>query len=133
MTLSQFNGMWLPLGKGMMVHSILIDECRVISTKSRCPCVIKFAVSSRIHSCSSTNVISNQVSLSPALPTPTCSQWISSFLPSAWLSPLPQKSADIEPFPPTDETSHSFYKVIIKTREFIRQEEMASHLINEVS
>ena len=39
MTLSHFHGLWLPLGKGMLIHSIYLPGCKVISTKSRCPCV----------------------------------------------------------------------------------------------
>lgn len=142
MTLSQFNGMWLPLGKGMIVHSIHVTECKVISTKSRCPCVLEFVVSSRLPSRpSSIQPKRSQVSISPILTKPSFFQWICSFLPFYSAPPLSTKSYDMEPFSPVTEESvgnqsffhHSLYKVIIKTRDTIRQEEMASHLINEVA
>ena len=145
MTLSQFNGMWLPLGSGMIIHSIHVAECRVISTKSRCPCVLEFVVSSRLPTYQSVyQPKRNPVTLSPILTKPSFFQWICSFLPFSSPS-LSTKGFDIEPFSPVHEESvvvvssnqsflhHSHYKVIIKTRDTIRQEEMASHLINEVN
>lgn len=153
MTLSQFNGIWLPLDRGMLIHSIHESECRVISTKSRCPCVIEFEVSYRrpFHN-TLTKHQKNVVHISPMSSKPSFFQWLWSF-PLSLRNPHFSGSLDNESFPQQNiepiknddsiivvtsdrlfpkETNNSFYKVIIKTRDTIRQEEMASHLINEV-
>lgn len=153
MTLSQFNGIWLPLNGGMLIHSIHESECRVISTKSRCPCVIEFEVSSRqTYHHTTMKHQKNTVHLSPMSSKPSFFQWLWS-LPLSLRNTPSSVSLDNESFSQQKiesisnddsiivvtsdklfpkETNHSLYKIIIKTRDTIRQEEMASHLINEV-
>ena len=141
MTLSHFHGLWLPLGKGMLIHSIYLPGCKVISTKSRCPCVIEFEVIGKNdQSKQNTQPSHFNESFIPLSNQPSFLHWISQYLPfqhslrDEEKTTVSSKHDDsyliVSSTPHTTSLSH--YKVIIKTRDTIRQEEMISHVLHEV-
>lgn len=135
----------------IQIKRILTSNCRVISTKSRCPCVFDFEIDSDEQSPAlpilpeddSDPVVASQSSMW---------SWITDFLKLP-RNPEEGMSFDQSPFPHSEEESviyvygehqeaipipHSMkpvgnhMRVLIKTNDFMRQEEMASVLIAEV-
>ena len=161
MALESMNGLWLPLGAGMMISQLHADRCKVFSTKSRCPCLMEFEAKGARH----TAVLYKRVKRKPFLDAPShLSQpsfwaWLCS-----WFCLGPQPSVDVEPFPSrcvaTEavidtvvdtvnmvnmvntvntvntvnriKSQASAFRVMVKTHEAMYQEEMAAHLIDEV-
>ena len=139
MTLSHFHGLWLPLGKGMLIHSIYLPGCKVISTKSRCPCVIEFEVIGKNNQSKQNTQYSHfDLPFTPLSNQSSFLHWISQYLPFHHLFQYEEKISPkhddsyliVSSTPHTSSLSH--YKVIIKTRDTIRQEEMISHVLHEV-
>ena len=178
MTLSQLQGIWLPFGRGVLIHSINVGKGRVISTKSRCPCVVDFAVvsqtnqSSQIHQSTTLDLISEFNKLATSKKEITDQndgeqsifqkawKYLSSFLFGEEAEGQQKQKVEIKTETETETETEtlilvqppsinqlkkevgqelaktpccSTYQLIIKTRDSIRQEEMASHIINEVN
>lgn len=144
MTLSQCHGIWLPLHHGFLITRIVTEDSKVLSTKARCPCVFQFDV---IGSGRKTRIKKEKTVLDVFHPPYSNSKltffsWICSFFRLAEKTP----SLDIDLFPSKAETEDSVivvsenqdtfpfekYRVIVKTRDTMRQEEMAAHIIAEI-
>lgn len=127
----------MPVGCGMMVTGICEEGCRVFSTKSRCPCLMDFRVRGSRQSRSLYKRVKTKQSIDDAsfLPRSSFWEWI-----RGWFCLPVQNSVDIEPFPhpacsilSEEKMPPDQYRVLIKTNEAMKQEEMASHLIDEVA
>lgn len=140
MTLEPMGGLWLPLGAGMLITQIHADSCKAFSTKSRCPCLMEFEVKGAKHSAALYKRVKRKHFLDApsVLPQPSFWAWLCS-----WFCLAPQPSVDVEPFPSLPEAADSVivvekpranrFRVMVKTHEAMRQEEMAAHLIDEVA
>ena len=145
MTLAQCMGIWLPLHHGVFIKGISTKNSKVLSTKARCPCIFQFEVTGAETKANkeSNKAILESIELPPVSAKPSFFSWISSF----FVKQEPRRSIDIEPFPTCAKKEDSVIvvadstyapppcdscRVIVKTRDTMRQEEMAAHIIAEI-
>lgn len=105
MTLSQCNGIWLPLHHGLLIKKIVTEDSKVLSTKARCPCVFQFDVigSGRKSRTKKEKTVLDVFHPPYANSKLTFFSWICSFFHQPERAP----SLDIDLFPPKAETEES--------------------------
>ncbi len=134
------------------IKRILTSNCRVISTKSRCPCVFDFEIESDNEESPALPILPEEDPDPVVASQSSMWSWITDFLKLP-RNPEEVTSFDQSPFPHSEEDSVIYVcgkqeetirtplsmkpvakhlRVLIKTNDFMRQEEMASVLIAEV-